>query len=185
MTERKRRGRPNNPLQALPEKNRQLYESFMFVEPVDLFNPQEVEKRIKMYIDYVNQNDVAPLWTDLAFCMGYHRSYLASVKNGTSKTNHPMQTRQLLEQAHLWLEAALAQYGLQHPESSIMVIWLQKNCFGYREPTVSLQIDNGNTALIEEQSPDLEAIKKRLEFVRASVAPVDYEQPKEKALEER
>lgn len=182
MSETKRkRGRPNKPIQALPEKNRDLYRSFMFTEPVDLFDPAAVEERTQQYIDYVNQNDIAPLWQDYAFCLGFHRSYLGDVMRGTSRTAHPIRTRQILESVHLWLEASLAQFGLQHPENSIMVIWLQKNNFNYHEPTLSIQLDN--QSLVEDRSRDADAIRKRLEFIQASVVPVTYDEPEKKLVE--
>lgn len=180
MSETKRkRGRPNKPIQALPEKNRHLYESFLFVEPVDLFNPEEVERRTHQYISYVNQNDIAPLWQDYAFCMGYHRSYLGDVMRGQSRTAYPLRTRQILEAVHLWLEASLAQFGLQHPEATVMTIWLQKNSFGYREPSLAIQVDNG-ASLIEDKSQDVESIKRRLEFIKASVV---YDEPEKELVE--
>lgn len=178
MTEKKRK---NTPVEALPEKNRTLYESFMFTDPVDLFVPDEVEKRTRQYIDYVNRFNIAPLWTDYAYCLGYNRIYLTSVMRGTSKTHHPIQTRQILERVHLWLEASLAQFGLQHPENTVMTIWLQKNNFDYHEPTVQVQV--GSTAVIEERPRTLEEIMERNKFILESVVPADYVKPK-KELEE-
>ena len=162
QTKRKRKA-----LESLPEKNRNLYNAFMFTEPVDLFDPAAVEQRTRQYIDYVNQNDIAPLWADYAFVLGYSRLYLHDVLRGTSRTHQPMETRQLLERVHLFLEASLSQYGIQHPEAAVMTIWLQKNCFSYRDSPMELQVNNNS--LIAERPRTLEEIQRRNAFILASV----------------
>lgn len=139
---------------ALPKRNTKLYDAFFNLPRVDLHDPQAVQERTDAYREYVNQSGIAPLWTDFAFCLGYSRRYLYDVREGRTGERYPQETRLILERVHLWLEASLAQVGMENPQKSIMTIWLQKNCFAYSD-RLEISPPAQHTLLEEQTSEDV------------------------------
>lgn len=153
--------------EALPKKNSELYEYFFWMPPVDMRYPEELKERTDEFRQFCTEKNIAPLWEDYCFAVGYTRDYMCKVMAGTRGTTFPKETREIIIRTRSWLGAVLAQIGIEYPEKSVTVIWQQKNNYGYRDNIEILPV-----AQIEAQSP-MDVLKR---YALASIVTEDIPQ---------
>lgn len=156
----RRSRRNNNKVPALPKRNTDFYEKFFWKQPVDLNEVDEIIERTDEYRQYCAENGIAPLAQDYAFVLGYSESTIRDIRNGVRK--RPREVVDVLIRVHMWLEACLAQVGIESPELITSVIWYQKNGYGYADK-VELSVPQVNP--LGEQKSIAEIERRMLDSV--------------------
>ena len=98
--------------------------------PIDIADPDQVQKRINDYFDFCEENDRKPNIIGMANWLGVDRRTVQSWKNGTyrSETHLPIIKKAIDLLEELWVD--YMQNGKMNPASGI---FLAKNLFQYSD----------------------------------------------------
>ncbi len=106
---------------------------------IDLFDPDQVEKRTWEYFSMCEQADMRPLVTGYASALGLDRRRLYEIRTGNFHNNYntwkdlPQESLNMIHQAYDFLEQLWEANMVQGKVNPVTGIFLGKNNWGYKD----------------------------------------------------
>ena len=100
--------------------------------PIDISDPQQVEKRIRDYFEFCEKNDTKPKVTAMANWLGVSRDTVNSWERGETRSSTHTD---IIRKYKGLLEELWEGYMQDNKVNTVAGIFLGKIFFGYKEPT--------------------------------------------------
>jgi len=124
--------------------------------PVDMYDPEQVERRVTQFIQYLIDHDMKPTVESLALAFNTNRTQLWRWKEGV-ESNLPERSRNAIKKAYSLMNQLLTQTMADGKINPVAAIFLLKNNHAYRDQT-----DVVVTPSSPMQDLDSESARKRL-----------------------
>lgn len=119
--------------------------------PVDMHDPEQVEKRMNMAFKYMIEHDMKPTVESLALAFNTNRTQLWRWREGV-ETNVPEATRNVIKKAYSIMNQLLTQTMADGKINPIPAIFLLKNNHGYKDQTDVVVTPNNPLQNLDEES---------------------------------
>ena len=152
---KKPRGGKNSPvigdngLMAEPGDNTKylnLGMTLFSLPPIDLKDPEQVNKRLMEFFKIHADADMKPTVSGMGMALGLDRRRLWEIKTGVSDRNKdlPTPTRDSIKKAYEYMEILWENYMQNGKINPVSGIFLGKNNFGYQDKTEYVLTPNAN-----------------------------------------
>ena len=124
--------------------------------PVDMYDPEQVERRVMDYLRYAIEHDMKPTVESMALAFNTNRTQLWKWKEGV-ESNLPERSRNAIKKGYSIMNQLLTQTMADGKINPVAAIFLLKNNHAYRDQT-----DVVVTPSSPMQDLDSESARKRL-----------------------
>ena len=101
---------------------------------VDMYEPEQVEQRIKQYLSYCIDHDMKPTVESMALAFNTNRTQLWKWKEGV-ESNLPERSRNAIKKGYSIMNQLLSQTMADGKINPVAAIFLLKNNHAYRDQT--------------------------------------------------
>lgn len=129
---------------------------------IELNNPEEVEKRIDLYFQIMEENDCKPAVMGLGMALGLDRRRLWEIRCDCIPDTYPKlkalpdATKDAIKKAHNFLEVMWENYMQNGKINPVSGIFLGKNNYGYKDKSEYVLTPNA-----QKEEYDAEGIRRR------------------------
>ena len=123
--------------------------------PVDIYDPEQVERRVTEYLQYAIQHDMKPTVESLALAFNTNRVQIWRWANGVECGGVPERSRYAIKKAYSIMNQLLTQTMADGKINPVAAIFLLKNNHQYKDQTdVVVTPNNPYQAASDEELKD-------------------------------
>lgn len=105
-----------------------------YMGPVDMYDPEQVEQRMRLFLQYTIEHDMKPTVESMALAFNTNRTQLWKWKEGV-ESNLPEGSRNAIKKGYSMMNQLLTQTMADGRINAVAAIFLLKNNFAYRDQT--------------------------------------------------